>query len=266
MLRLARTSLIASLVVFATLTVRAAERVKTEVDGTWEVIQESKANPNAAKSKIVVVQDNGIETMMKDGKLWRKSRYTVNPNATPKQITWSEPQQGGKISQVGIYKIDGDTLTVAVLTDKTKRATERPKNFEPSENTMVGVCQRVKSEIDGAWEVTHFNEVGKDAAQDAKATFVVTRENGEQTMTKGGKPCGKKLCFSIDPTATPKRLTFSDPDQPDKITYVGIYELNGDAMKVAMFAKKAKRATEWPADFKPSKDKHVAEYKRVKGK
>jgi uncharacterized protein (TIGR03067 family) len=269
MLRLTATSAIAVLFVFVSLTARAAERVKTEVDGTWEVVVDSgkaKVDPNAAKSRLVVVQDNGIETMMKDGRLYRKSFYTVNAKANPKQITWSDPKQGGKVSQVGIYKIDGDTMTFAVLADKTKRTTERPKDFEPSESTMVGVCKRVKSEIDGTWEVTRFNELGKDAAQDAKSKFLVVRENGEQSMTKGGKPCGKTICYSIDPTAKPKRFTFSDPNQPDKIAYVGIYELNGDAMKVAMFAKKAKRATEWPKDFEPSKEKHVAEYKRVKGK
>jgi uncharacterized protein (TIGR03067 family) len=124
----------------------------------------------------------------------------------------------------------------------------------------------VKTEIDGTWEVTRFNEQGTDTSEPVRSKLVVVRENGIQTTTKDGKPWGKKSHYSIAPNTAPKQIAFSDPDQPDKITHIGIYEIKGDTMKMAGFVDRAKRTTERPKDFTPAEGKVVSELKRVKEK
>ena len=147
MKRLAVTSVLAVFFVLASLAGRAAQRVKTEVDGTWEMIRLSdkgKDDQETVKSKFVVARGNGIQTITKEGKLWKKMLYTVTSTAKPKQIAWSVPEQPDKIAAVGIYEIDGDTMKVAAFADETTRITERPKDFRPSEDKIVAEYKRLK--------------------------------------------------------------------------------------------------------------------------
>lgn len=122
------------------------------------------------------------------------------------------------------------------------------------------------TEIDGTWELTSFIEKGQEDAKIVQSKFVLVRENGIQSITKDGKPWGKKRAYRIDAKATPKQATWSDSARLDEAVNVGIYEIDGDTMKVAMFADLARQVTERPKDFTPSEDTIVVRYKRVKGK
>jgi uncharacterized protein (TIGR03067 family) len=145
--RIVVSSLLGVFLVLVPLTLRAAEATKSEVDGTWEMIRLSdngKDDQETVKAKFVVVRENGTQTITKEGKVWKKLRYTLNPKSKPKQITWSDPAQGDKVTAVGIYEVDGDTMKVAVFSDEAKRVAERPKDFKPSEDKKVAFYRWVK--------------------------------------------------------------------------------------------------------------------------
>ena len=118
-----------------------------------------------------------------------------------------------------------------------------------------------KTEIDGTWEVISYNDNGKEDAKSVKSEYIAVRQKGVQTITKEGKPW-KERRYSVNPKANPKEITVRDP-RDGKITSVGIYEIKGDTMKIAVFDDKTQKAQERPKDFSPSKGKKVITYRRV---
>jgi uncharacterized protein (TIGR03067 family) len=256
------------IVVLAPLALRAAEEGKTEIDGTWQVtsyIDKGKEDAAAVKSEYIAVRAKGVQTITRGGKLWKERRYSVNPKANPKEITWRDPKDGA-ISAVGIYEIKGDTMKIAAFADETKKTQERPTDFSSSEDKKVITYRRVRerTEIDGTWELTSNNYKGNEEENEVRLKFVVERKRGFQTITKGGKLWTERL-FTLNVNATPKQITWRDPKN-GKVTGLGIYETHGDTMKVALVADEAKWAQERPKDLNPSEDKIIATYRRVREK
>ena len=142
---LAKATIVGEFLVLVPFCVRAAESTKTEADGTWEATrynEKGKDNEEVVKSNFVVKRDKGSQTIWKQGKVWRERKYSVNPKATPKEMTWRDPKDG-KVTAVGIYEIVGDTMTVAAYAADTKYVSERPKDFKPSEDKIVVTYRRV---------------------------------------------------------------------------------------------------------------------------
>jgi uncharacterized protein (TIGR03067 family) len=133
--------------VLASLSVRASEPVKTEVDGTWEITQFShkgKDDQETVNEKFIVIREKGTQTVTKQGKPWNKFQYALNSNATSKEITWRDAKDA-KVVFLGIYEIKGDTMKVAIFADDAKKTTERPKDFfKPTADKIIATLQRVK--------------------------------------------------------------------------------------------------------------------------
>jgi uncharacterized protein (TIGR03067 family) len=96
------------------------------------------------------IPDGGVKiTFTKDGKLVVKEgnkdaeegTYKVDAKKNPAEIEVTPPKEDG--TRIGIFKIDGDTLTIC-LADKD--STDRPTKFESPEGTniMLITLKRVK--------------------------------------------------------------------------------------------------------------------------
>lgn len=96
------------------------------------------------------VPDGGVKvTFTADGKLIIKDgfkdpaegTYTVDAKKDPAEIELTPPKEDG--SRIGIYKIDGDTLTICLA---DKNSTDRPTKFESPDgtNVMLITLKRVK--------------------------------------------------------------------------------------------------------------------------
>jgi uncharacterized protein (TIGR03067 family) len=96
------------------------------------------------------IPDGGVKvTFTADGKLLFKEgfkdategSYKVDAKKNPAEIDLNPPNEDGTL--LGIYKFDGDTLTIC-LSDKN--STERPTKFESPEgtNVMLITLKRVK--------------------------------------------------------------------------------------------------------------------------
>lgn len=129
-------------------------------------------------------------------------------------------------------------------------------------NLRCGRRRKQATEVDGTWNLVGFNVGGKDDAKTVAEKFVITRKDGLQTITKGGVSSDKSN-FKIDASAKPKTITFTWVED-DKTTTAGIYVVEGDTMKIAVFNDKSKQATDRPKDFEPAEGKTVATYKKAK--
>ena len=125
---------------------RRADRERLQ--GTWQAVEVAVRGGELGK----VTGDQAKElTLAFDGDrlTWRgfKLTYTLDPGKTPKQLDWS-PAEGEKRDGVrAIYKLDGDTLTMAWGNPKDDRPTEfksLPGPGSPEGKVRVVVFKRTK--------------------------------------------------------------------------------------------------------------------------
>jgi uncharacterized protein (TIGR03067 family) len=100
-----------------------------------------KASPEASRTVKIAVDK--MTFMTKDGK---EKTITVkfDPTKSPKQLTSTETKDGKLETGVGIYKLEGDTLTVCVA--ESDKEADRPKGFKSDKGskTMVLMLRRQK--------------------------------------------------------------------------------------------------------------------------
>lgn len=83
-----------------------------------------------------------------DGKLLRGKNevgaVTCDPNKTPAEITISKTEINGKVARMyGIYKLEGDTLTLCLV--RSDNAGNRPKEFktDPESSAILWILKKV---------------------------------------------------------------------------------------------------------------------------
>jgi len=99
--------------------------------------------------------------------------------------------------------------------------------------------------IEGTWRVIEVDANGKHSAQETstKQRWVITRDRLTMHYDDGGSD---EITYQVDPTQKPKRidLTFST-GAFGGMTFLGIFELNGDQLKVCYTKAQGKRPSEF---------------------
>lgn len=127
-----------------------AGKDQEKFQGTWDVVAiefgGKKATPAQIKEKspaLTFKADRYAEAV--EGKVIEQGSYRLDEGRTPRQITLqiTDGKDRGK-SQVGIYKIVGDTITVAMAPAGSK---DRPTTFlsKDGDGVNVSVLRRRKS-------------------------------------------------------------------------------------------------------------------------
>lgn len=86
--------------------------------------------------------------------------------------------------------------------------------------------------LNGSWEVVRFEKAGREDKVDEKQQVLVIQD-GKLT---GMFPDKQVVGLTVDPTKTPTALTMSVPtnDRGGPAVMPGVYELNGDTLKICV--------------------------------
>ena len=101
----------------------------------------------------------------------------------------------------------------------------------------------------GTWDIVEYEIQGtKMPAGFLKKVKVIFE--GDKFKFDTGDPNIKQMTYKIDAAKKPKQIDVTTEDAGAKTEYRGIYQLDGDTLKMCVFAKIAER----PTDFKSNPD------------
>ena len=117
----------------------------------------------------------------------------------------------------------------------------------------------VTTNLDGHWQQTPYIQDGKPNDAEVQASYRVVRKNGVQEIFKDGKLFSQRK-FEVDPEPSPQHIDFID-DRGERVR--GIYQIQGDEMRVAILADPDRRKQERPRDL-TEEGNILAVYDRIK--
>jgi uncharacterized protein (TIGR03067 family) len=95
-----------------------------QLDGEWSyVFYQCNGDiiPRQQIDPLKQITRNGKSTIYKNGQMISKGKYTIDSSKTPKTIDYFD--ENGQV-RLGIYMLDGDTLTVCTSIHGNERPTE----------------------------------------------------------------------------------------------------------------------------------------------
>jgi uncharacterized protein (TIGR03067 family) len=106
----------------------AAKDELKKFEGTWELVSAErdvvKAPADSLKGMKAIAKGDML-TLTKDGNAFLELKITIDPTKKPKTIDATSTKGDDKgMMAVGIYELDGDTLTICL-----NRGKERPTEF-----------------------------------------------------------------------------------------------------------------------------------------
>ncbi len=226
-----------------------------------------------AKSGELVVEDD--EYRPKLGANVETSTFKVDATKSPKTIdfTYTSGFLKGKTIK-GIYKIDGDDMTICRGLSPEK---ERPNEFaaptdsglmlvvwKRSKTVGAGKRKAIADELklfEATWRFVSIDAEGGTVPEELlKEDRLILKEKQFTSVVQGNTTHG---VYKIDPTATPKTIDITFTDGPGKDnSQKGIYKLEGDTQTICFAAPGKPRPTDFTS--KPKSGRIVQVLERVK--
>jgi uncharacterized protein (TIGR03067 family) len=114
----------------------------------------------------------------------------------------------------------------------------------------------------GTWTIESSKSGGKELPANELKGLIVTFEGDKHTVKKGDEVI-QVGTQKLDPSKSPKTIDVTMTEGPNKGTVMlGIYEINGDTLKVCFDPEGKKRPTEFKSA--PGSENFVNVHKRVK--
>ena len=141
---LVATALVAGMV--CQLSAAQGEAEKKELarfQGTWLVHKEISRGADFPPKQGKAVFEGTTLKVYQEGKLAQTLTFRIDPTKSPKEIDLVHPEK--KLVMPGIYRFDGDQLTIATGFGKEERKT-RPKSFDDKASLFILVLKKGKGQ------------------------------------------------------------------------------------------------------------------------
>jgi RNA polymerase sigma factor (sigma-70 family) len=207
--------------------------------------------------------------------------FKIDPSKMPKEIDITMHQKQGDRTMLGIYEIKGDELKVCYYSNQSGR---RPTDFSNKDNRRITcitltrakkeATKEEKSQLDGnkdleslsgTWNIDTMvsgdQSLPKELMKGYKFVFAInkltweaaismTKRAGQISVIDGAFPCD----FKIDSSKNPKEIDITLHQKQGDRTFLGIYEVKGDELKVCYYTSQNGRR---PIDFSNKDDRRI---------
>jgi uncharacterized protein (TIGR03067 family) len=198
---------------------------------------------------------------------------TLNDSADPHQLNMNfdaGPESGN--TNLGIYELKGDTWKICLSTRGELRPTEfsapagsgfvferltrsvaasAKKEMQPSSKAAVATARAdvsLVTEFEGEWQMV--SAVMDGVPMDPSAVEWVKRmTHGSETTVYAGPQVMMKMEFTSDPSKAPKTIDYVNTAGSNKgKSQQGIYEFEGELLKICIAAPGKPRPTQFQSD------------------
>jgi uncharacterized protein (TIGR03067 family) len=208
------------------------------------------------------------------GKVESKGPFSIDPTKSP---PWIDLVESTRVTMYGIYRFDGDRLTVC-LNEQL-----RPTSFDspPGRGCLLMVLERyappvtefpassltpahsaAAKELQGTWQVVSYHSNGRSTPA-LKALEVPYTFEGDKLITANPFNVREEREYRLDPTRNPKQFDqrFTGGTIGPWIAK-GIYEVVGDTLTICYGGANIARPTEFTTH--PGDGRKMQVYQRVK--
>jgi uncharacterized protein (TIGR03067 family) len=113
----------------------------TGIDFNGEKMPDEDFKKEPESERTVTIKGNKFFGSMGAGS--KEEEFKIDNTKTPAQIDFTSTLPGGKTrTQFGIYKLEGDTLTIAVNNDPQQPPKDRPKDFKSNKESFIMTLKR----------------------------------------------------------------------------------------------------------------------------
>jgi uncharacterized protein (TIGR03067 family) len=236
------------------------------LQGTWNVTSlevEGQQTPNTMLGDAEIVIKGKRFTSTGMGAIY-EGTLKLDPSASPPQLDMkfdAGPEKGN--TNLGIYKVSGNSLKLCIAT----RGSVRPSRFAstPGSGFALEVLTRGNSkaakqkksaskkvaavsrnsgpatEFEGEWQMVS-GVMNGGAMERSTVQWVRRVTTGDETAVYAGSQVMLKARFKSDPSKSPKTIDYVNTAGANKgKTQLGIYELEGDLLRVCMAAPGSER-------------------------
>jgi uncharacterized protein (TIGR03067 family) len=224
----------------------AVKTDREKIQGSWALVSseagDRKSSAEEVKKSATKLEFAGEKVLVAQGDGSQLATFRLDPAKEPKEIDLvllkTEVHKG-------IYKLDGDTLTIC----KSHPPEERPAEFATTKGSkwpMVLVFKRSgesdHAKLQGTWTVTASEVDGKPAEKRKGDKFVIA---GKKITVRQEGQADQGIAFKLDPFASPKAADLTALDGKQKgTTLSAIYALDGDTLKLCVSFEEQR-----PAEF-----------------